>query len=96
MDPARTQGKFDVVGDGHVLEQRVVLEHEADVAFPNPEVGHITSMQDHAAVVNGGEPGDGAQQGAFATARRAQQNEKFAIGNVDGNVVDGGYAIVVF
>ena len=41
-DPQR---EFDVVRDGHVAEQRVVLEHEADAAIPRAYMGYVVAVQ---------------------------------------------------
>jgi hypothetical protein len=82
------QCEFDVVGHGHVAEQRVVLEHQADAAVAGPHVGHVAAMQGNASVIDAGESGDGAQQGALAAAGRAQEYEEFPLTHLDRHVVD--------
>ena len=61
----------DVVGDGQVREQGVVLEHHADPAFfrseGEPRSGNDLVSQLDFAVVDRFETGDGAQGGGFAT-----------------------------
>ena len=90
------QREFDVVGHGHVAEQRVVLEHEADAAIAGPDVGHVAAVQGNAPVVDAREAGDGPQQGALAAARGTQQHEELALAHLDGNVVDDGLVLIPF
>ena len=49
---ARAQRELDVVGHRHVAEQRVVLEHEADLALPRADVRDVAAMQHDAAVID--------------------------------------------
>ena len=90
------QREFDVVGHGHVAEQRVVLEHETDAAVAGAHVRDVAAVQRDAAVVDAGEAGDGPQQRALAAARGAQQNEEFALAHLDGDVVDDGLVLIPF
>jgi hypothetical protein len=62
------QGKLDVLRHRHVAEQRVVLEHQPHAALAGGDVRDVAAVQRDAAVVDAGEPGDGAQQGALAAA----------------------------
>ncbi len=64
------QREFDVVGHGHVAEQRVVLEYEAHAAIARPHVGDVTAVQGDAPVIDAGQAGDGPQQRALAAAAR--------------------------
>ena len=91
---ADAQCKFDVVRHGHVTEQRVVLEYEADSAFLGGHVGHVAAMQRDAAVVYTGQAGDCPEERAFAAATGAEQNEEFPIPNVQGDVVDDRRALI--
>ena len=79
-----------------MAEQRVVLEHQADAAIARPHVGHVAAVQRNAAVIDAGEARDGAQQGALAAARGAQQHEEFAFADLDGNVVDDRLVLIPF
>ena len=72
---ARAQRELDVVGHGHVAEQRVVLEDEADLALPRADVRDVAAMQHDAAVIDRCQARDGAQQRALAAAGRAEQHE---------------------
>ena len=82
------QREFDVVRHGHVAEQGVVLEHEADATVAGANVGDVAAMQRNAAVVDAGETRDGPQQGALAAARWPQQHEELALAHLDRYVVD--------
>jgi hypothetical protein len=72
------QAESHVVEHAHVAEQRVVLEHEADVAFAHMGVGGVLAVEQHAAAVRRLEPGDDAQQRGLAAAGRAQQRDQLA------------------
>ena len=74
-----------------MAEQRVVLEHQANAALARRDMGHIATVQGDAAVIDAGQPRDGAQQRALAAAAGTQQDEELAIADIDGYVVhDGG------
>ncbi len=62
------QAERDVVEHRHVAEQRVMLEHEPDVAITHVVAGHIFAMEHDAAVIRGFQAGNDAQQGGLATA----------------------------
>ena len=78
--PARQHGKpkSDIIGNGQVLEERVMLEDKADMARADGDIGHITAIQDDAPAVRRFQPGNQAQQGRLAAAGRAQERRHFA------------------
>ena len=76
---ARTQGELDVVRHRHVPEQRVVLEHETDLAQPRIEAGHVLAVQDDSAAIHRRQARDCAQERALAAAGRSQQDEELAL-----------------
>jgi hypothetical protein len=84
------------VRDRHVLEQRVVLEHEADLALACRNARDVAAVEGHPAVVDLGESGDGAQQRALAAAARPEQHEEFAGLDAEGHVVDDRRRLVPF
>ncbi len=88
-DATRAQRELDVVGHGHVAEQRVVLKDDADLALLRAEARDVAAMQHDAAVIDRREARDRAQQRALAAARGSEQNEQLAVGDVDRHVVDG-------
>ena len=80
--------KRHVVANGHVRIERVVLEHHRDVALLRRHaVDHLTADADFA-VGDLLEPGNHPQQGRLAASRRADQNAKFSVSNID---VDAAY-----
>ncbi len=94
LDLAHTQRELDVLADGHVAEQRVMLEHEADFALAHIDVRDVAAVQRHAAVVDLGQAGDRPQQRALAAAARAEQDQELALGDAQRDVVDDGDALV--
>ena len=76
---AQLEREAHVVGDRHVRIERVVLEHHRDVAlFRRDVVDDAIADRD----VRRGDlfqPGDHAQQGRLAAARRADQHDELAI-----------------
>ena len=79
------QAERDVLEHGHVAEQRVVLEHEADArgrarcARWRPRRRTSTCPRRRL------EPGDDAQQRRLARARRAEQRDQLALLDVAGS-----------
>jgi hypothetical protein len=88
----RTRRELDVVGHRHVAKQRVILEHESDLALPRSDVRDVAPMQHDAAVVYRRETSDRAQQRALAAAGRAEQHEELAVLDLRGDVADSGHA----
>jgi hypothetical protein len=87
---SRVQPVGDVVGHAHVLEQRVVLEHEPDRALLHRQEGGVVAAEQDAAAVRRVEPGDDAQQRRLARARGAEQAEQLARAHVEVEVVQHG------
>ncbi len=71
-----------------------MLEDETHVALARVHVSHVTAVKRHPAVVDLGQPGNGAQQRALAAAARAEQHQELALADVQGNVVDDRDALV--
>ena len=91
----RSQREFDVVGDRHVPEKRIVLEDEADLPLLCADARHVSAVQHDAAVVDRRESGNGAQERALPASGRAEEHEELAFGNLDRHVADGGGAVVM-
>ncbi len=86
--PADLQPEGDVLAHGHVLERRVVLEHEPDLAPLRGDVGHVLAVDLHAARVRELEPADDPQQRRLARARRPEQRGQRAVRDIEGHVVE--------
>ena len=70
-------------------KQRVVLEHGVDVALVGRHAfGGLAENLDMA-LVGLLEAGDEAQAGGLARARGAEHGEELALGDVEGDAVDG-------
>ncbi len=88
-----TQAEGHVLEDRHVVEQRVVLEDEADLALAHVRAGRVFAVEQHLPGVGHFEPGHDAQQRRLARTRRPEQRHQFARGNGEVQVVaDDGLA----
>ncbi len=85
---AHLQPKTDVLPHRQVGEQGIRLEHHAHVALVGRLVGNIFLVQRYPALRGQLKTGDHAQRGSFATARRAQEGNKFAFFHVQVEVFD--------
>ena len=63
VDFLHAQAEGNVLLYGHVGEQRVALEHHADLAFLRAQGHDVLAIQEDLATVHRGKPGDTAQQG---------------------------------
>jgi hypothetical protein len=77
-----------------VTEERVILEHEADVALLRGNVRDVAAVQRDAPVVDAGQTRNRAQQGALAAAAGTEENEELAVADVDRYVIDDGHALI--
>src|ERR1700738_1394767 len=59
------QREFDVFGDRHVAEERVVLKHQTYTPATGGDMGDVATVQGNPTVVHTGQAGHGAQQGAL-------------------------------
>ena len=89
---AETEG--DVVGDGHVGEQRVGLERRVDGAAVRRKVGDVLAAEQDAAGGGFDEAAEGAQEGGLAGAGAAEEDEKFAAGDLEVQVGERVYRAV--
>ena len=72
------QRKPQVVGDGHVRKQRIVLKHHADVALMRRHAIDDLAVQQDLAGCRRFEAGKHHQAGCLARSGRSQQGEEFA------------------
>src|SRR5580693_7563692 len=94
--PADLQTEGDVVTDGQVLEGRVMLEHEADIAPLWRQPGDVTSVYRDGSRVRLIESGDGAQQSRLARTAGSQQRRQRAGGHVEVDIVQCDEVAVAF
>ena len=84
------QAEGDVLEHGHVPEERVVLEDEADAAIAGGAVGRVLAVEKNGAGIGEFQPGDDAQQRRLAGAGRAEQRHQLARGNRQIDLVERG------
>ena len=89
------QAERDVLGHRHVLEQRVMLEHETDVAFAQAEPGRVVFAEQDLAAVGMQQSGDHPQQRGLARTGRAEQRDQLAGRHVQVDRVERGDVRVV-
>ena len=70
-------GVGDVLAHRHVWEQRVRLEHHADIASVRRQHGDVGRAYPDVARIREGEAGNRHQQGGLARAGRAKQSKEF-------------------
>ena len=70
---ADAEPEGDVRLDGHVLEERVALEHEAEAALLGRQARHVGVAEQHLAGVGLLEPGDHPQHRRLPRPRRPEQ-----------------------
>src|SRR5262249_45230538 len=80
----------DIGGDRKVREQRVGLEHDAEVARRRRQARDVAALLPDAAGGLHLQAGDVAQQRGLAAARRPEEADEFAGLDVEGNVVERG------
>ena len=83
------QPEGQVVIDGHVGIEGVVLEDDGDVAVPGREAVHDLAVDGDGARGGFLEAGNQAQGGCFAAAGRPDQHEQFLVFNDEGGVIHG-------
>ena len=77
----RAQGKGEIVVHGQMWIQRVLLEHEGDVALGRHLPGDVPAADHHAAMIGPLQPCDQPQCGGLAGAGRSKQHDEFAVSN---------------
>jgi hypothetical protein len=87
LPPAQSEG--DVLVDGEVREQRVVLEDGVDVALERREIGDVGLAEEDRAGAGLLEAADHPQRRRLAAARRPEKREELAPLDREGEVVDG-------
>jgi hypothetical protein len=81
----------DVVAHTHMRIERVGLEHHREPALAGRRLRHIDAVDHDRARGHILEPGDEAEQGGLAAARRADQHDELAVGDVEIERRDDGH-----
>ena len=90
---ADAERKGDILKHIHMPEQGIMLEHEADTAGGGMGLGRLDPANGDAARVRLVQPGDEAQQGGFARARRAKQRQQLALVHGEVHVIEHRMAV---
>src|ERR1017187_41595 len=85
---AVAQAEGDVVEHAQEREKRITLKHGVDVAPMRRHPAHVDVVEQDLARSGQLEAGDQAQRRGLAAARRPEQGEKLAAGNLQVNLVD--------
>jgi len=75
-------------------EERIVLEYESGIALLRLQTGHVTSVEQYAALIDRVQASNHPQDGAFPAATRPEQHKEFAIRYLERNVVNDRVASV--
>jgi hypothetical protein len=82
-DAAHAQRESDVLGHAHVREQRIALEHHADVALVRRQDRDVAPADGDRARRRRLESGDRHEDGGLATAARPEQRDELAGADVE-------------
>ena len=83
------QAERHVFEHRHVAEQRVMLEHESDIALAGAAGKRVFAIERHLAGIRPVEACDDPQQRGLARARWSQQRQQFAVGDLEVDTVKG-------
>jgi hypothetical protein len=78
---AHAQREGDVLEDGHVRHQRVVLKHHAEAALARRHGGHVLAVDEDAAGRRRHHAGDDVEERRLSRAARPQQRHELAGGD---------------
>ncbi len=85
LEPVR-----DVPGGGQVGEERVGLEHDAEITLGRRQRGDVAAALLDPAGRLDVQAGDRPEQGCLATSRRAKEADELALDDLQRDVVEGG------
>ncbi len=89
-DPAHLQAECHVLPGDHVWEQRVRLEHHADVTLVRGHGGHVGPVDHHPAAVCLFQAREQAQRRRLSATRGSEQRHQLARRDGEGQVVECG------
>ena len=90
VDAALAERELNVLRHRQVRVQRVALEDHGDVAVLGVDVVHDALADGDSAARELLQAGHHAQRGRLAAARRAEEHEELAVGDVQRQVIDRG------
>jgi hypothetical protein len=89
-DALPVEAERDVLSDGHVRKQRVILKHHSRVALVGRHARHVLAGQRDGSAGGRFEPGEHPKRRRLARARGTQQREQLAVFHLERYLVDGG------
>ncbi len=89
LQERRFQGELQVLADGEVRIERILLEHHGDIALGGLEALHRPAVDVDLSAVGNVEAGDHAQRRRLARARRAEQDDEGAVRHRQRDIVEG-------
>ncbi len=92
----QVQGEGHVLAHRHVRVERIGLEHHGQVALGRADIGDVAPVQFDPPAADLLEPGDQAQQGGLATAGGADEDDEFAVADVQVDALDDLVAVEAF
>ena len=84
------QTEGHVLKHGHMGEQGIVLEENADVPLVGRDFRHVLPVHQDAALRRLGKAGDHPQGSGLAAAAAAQQSDHLPVGGLEVHIVNGG------
>ncbi|MNI61083.1 hypothetical protein D3C73_1163340 [compost metagenome] len=81
--------KSNILIDGHVLEERIVLEHKADFTLLGRKIINCFAVKNNLAAIRRFESCQHAQNRGFAAAARPEQTDQMTLGNPEINILYG-------
>ena len=89
LDTGHLQREGDVLGDGEVRVERVVLEDHRDVALLRRQVGHVAAADQHRARVDLLQAREHPERRRLPRARRADEHHQLAVADIEVERIDG-------
>jgi hypothetical protein len=78
----RLEPERDVLGDGEMREQRVVLEDDADVALVDGDARDVCAVEANPAPIGSEQAGDDAEERGLAAPRGTEERDELAGANL--------------
>ena len=93
---AHLESESHILGDTHMLKQRVILKDHAKAAFAGINTGDVFAIKGQGATFGKLQPGDGAQQSGFARAGWPQKRDEFSRLDIEVDRVKNQIGAVIF
>jgi hypothetical protein len=86
-DLSDLQSEFDVLGNRHMAEDRIVLKNESGASFLWRKIGDIFPVKKNSSGVGSDQAGDQSEDRTLAASARAKQDEQLSVCHFEGHVV---------